>query len=362
MHRVLFLTQTQKSGAAARYRVYQYLDYLKQHDVECEISPAVYDDLIKKACSSKSPLIKCRFYLSQFFNRISYILKVRNYDVIFFQRDVIVHLYPFIEKLMHLFNKKVIFDFDDAIYLFPSNKKPSRFFTLFWDRRKIERIIKMSKHVIVGNNFLKNYAQRYSRDVTVIPTSIEVSNFNKKIINTSNVTGVTTIGWIGSQGTFHYLESVFPILEILAKKYIIQLNVIGAKGSQIKGVRVNYRDWNLDTELKEIYNFDIGIMPLTDDEWSRGKSATKLLQYMAAGIPAVASPVGVNSEIIKDGINGFLAENKEAWIEKISMLIDNKELCLKITENARKDVERFYSVQANAPKLLDVIRKISLGS
>ncbi len=124
----------------------------------------------------------------------------------------------------------------------------------------------------------------------------------------------------------------------------------------------NYKDWDLSTEVRDMAEFDIGVMPLTDDEWSRGKSGTKLLQYMASGVPAVASSVGVNTEIIRDGINGFLADTKDAWVKKIPLLIENEQLRAELVNNARSDVERFYSVQANAPKLLEVIKKVTLNN
>jgi glycosyltransferase involved in cell wall biosynthesis len=267
-----------------------------------------------------------------------------------------VHFYPFIEKLISLFNRRIIFDFDDAVYLYPSNKEAGRIFNLLWDRKKIERIIKLSKQVIVANNFLRDYVARFTKNVTVIPTSIDLQLYRPaKRLKDPN--GQVTIGWIGSLGTFGYLKNIFPVFRELAKRYSIKLKIVGVNGPRIDGIKTCYRGWDINTEIEDISSFDIGVMPLTDDEWSRGKSGTKLIQYMAAGVPAVASPVGINTEIIKDGVNGFLAVNKEDWEEKITALIENRELGTKMARRARADIEKFYSIQANAPKFINVLEE-----
>jgi len=362
MLKILFLTQTNETGASARYRVYQFLDYLERNGIDCTVSPAVSDNLLRNYHGSASIFKKPHFYLSQILKRISELKKINNFDVVYFQRDIVIHFYPILEEIIALLNKNIIFDFDDAIYLYPSHKKIGFLFKILWDRKKIERIIKLSKHVIVGNNFLKDYAQNFTKNVTVIPTSIDLTAYKINKIPGQLKGDTIKIGWLGSQGTFEYLKMLFPVFEELAKKYKIELMVIGAKGPLPKGFRINYKDWDLSTEVRDMAEFDIGVMPLTDDEWSRGKSGTKLLQYMAAGIPAIASSVGINTEIIRDGINGFLADTKDAWVKKIPLLIENEQLRAELVNNARSDVERFYSVQANASKLLEVIKKVTLNN
>lgn len=360
--KILFLTQTDQKGASARYRVYQFLDYLEREGIECTVSPAVKESVLNRYNNNNLNIVnKLIYYSSVISKRIVEINCISNFDCVFLQRDILVHIYPFIENLIALRQKNIIFDFDDMLALYPSSSRTGFLFRFFWDRRKIERIINLSKHVIVGNNFLKNYVNNFTNNVTLIPTSID-TNLYKSAVKPKEMKGRIRIGWIGSQGTFSYLENIFPVFIELVKKYEIELIVIGTKGPKVNGLKINYKDWNLDTEVKDITDFNIGIMPLTDDEWSRGKSATKLLQYMAAGIPAVASPVGVNTEIINDGINGFLADTKESWIKKISLLIENKQLCSEMVNNARNNVERFYSVQANAQKLIKVIKKVVLSN
>lgn len=344
-------------GASARYRVYQYLDFLKKNGIEGVVSPAVKDSTLKRYCGNPGIFNKITYYSSIIGRRMADINHVDDFDCIFFQRDILIHAYPFIEMLIALKHKKIIFDFDDAIYLYPTNKKAGFLFKAMMDTRKIERIIRLSKHVIVGNIFLKNYAHNFTNNVTVIPTSINTALY-KTSDKPRQKTGKITIGWMGSQGTFSYLENIFPVLIELAKKYNIELKIIGAKGSKVKGLDIVYKDWDLATEIEDILSFDIGVMPLADDEWSKGKSGTKLLQYMAAGVPAVASPVGINGEIIRDGENGFLAPSPDAWLTKISYLINDKALAGRVCQEARRTVEENYSVEVSSHKLLKVIREV----
>lgn len=351
--KVLFLTQTSAVGASARYRVYQYAEYLKARGIEFDIVPAIPDRFLKA-----NRMLKIYFYGFQAVRRILDLFKLKHYDVIFLQRDMIIHLYPIFEKIAAVINSNIIFDFDDTIYLYPPNKRPNLMFKLLWDKKKIERIIRLSKHIIVSNNFLKLYAERFSEEITVIPTSVDLNNYpiNKQSKDLSSDT--VKIGWIGSQGTFHYLENIFFAFKKLAERYKVELIVIGAKGGIIDGLPITYKEWSLETEANNISDFDIGVMPLTDDEWSRGKSGTKLLQYMASGIPAVASAVGINNEIIRDAINGFLARNDSDWVDKISLLIESQQLRNEIINAARLEVEKGYSVQANAGKLIKVIERV----
>lgn len=357
--KVLFLTQTSNIGASARYRVYQYVPFLEDFGIECTIIPAVSDDIYRNYHKTLCFFSKTSYYGNIIIRRIFDILQIKKFDAVFLQRDMVIHLYPFLEKCARIFNNNIIFDFDDAIHLIPSNKKPNLLLDLLWDKKKIEKIIKLSKHVIVGNPILEKYARNFNNNVTIVPTSVDLNLYKVNKTRTVSKDRAVKIGWIGSQGTFSYLKNIIPVFMELNKKYNICINVIGAWGPEYKGLAIKYQEWNLDTELNDLYELDIGVMPLSNDEWSKGKSATKLLQYLAAGIPAVCSPVGVNSEIIKDGLNGFLADTQEEWGRKISLLIENNSLFNRVSSNARSSIERFYSVQSNAPILAEIIKTVA---
>lgn len=356
--KVLFFTQTNQTGASARYRVYQYLSFLERNGVECVVMPAVSQEVLAKYSNRGRTIDKIYYYSSIVLKRLKDLKYVSDFDCVFLQRDILVHLYPFLEQLIARRQKNIIFDFDDAVYLRPSSRELGLFLRFLRDKRKIERIINLSKHIIAGNNFLKNYVEKFTENLTVIPTAIDTNLYRKKDKSKEKDNKII-IGWIGSQINFIYLKNIFPVFIELSKRYTIELKIIGAKGPRIDGVKIEYQDWDLNTEIDDIYSFDIGIMPLANDEWSRGKSGTKLLQYMALGIPSVSSPIGVNAEIVKDGINGFLADTNDDWARKISLLIEDKMLCQEMINNARCDIEKSYSIEANAPKILEVIRKVS---
>lgn len=359
---VLFLTQTDQIGASARYRVYQYLSYLRKEGINYVVSPAVRARVLNRYNSNNFNIInKAAYYFSIISKRIDDLKRVNVFDCVFLQRDILVHVYPFVEKLIAARQKNIIFDFDDAIALYPRSRRLGILFRPFWDKRKIERIIKLSKHIIVGNNFLKTYVKNFTDKVTLIPTSIDLNYFKFSTDKLKCKNRKITIGWIGSQGTFGYLVDIFPALTELSKKYNILLKVVGSAGPKVRGLEIEYKDWLFDYEIDDMRDFDIGIMPLTNDDWSRGKSATKLLQYMAVGVPSIVSPIGVNSEIIEDGINGFLAVTKEDWMRKIALLIQDQQLRNRIVINAQNYVEKYYSVQVNAQKFLEVIKNVGLN-
>lgn len=273
--------------------------------------------------------------------RIRDIFSARNYDVIFIHREA----YPFygslFERLFRLFGKKIVYDFDDSIFL----KKP----------KKLQEVIRVSDYVIAGNEFLKNYASEYNKNVAVLPTCIDAQIYKPKI-KPSNKYKVI-IGWIGTSFTAIYLDSLKDVYAALAQKYKnIEFRVVGGcfKNSTLPIVCQN---WELDSEIRELQEFDIGVMPLFDDDWARGKCAFKIIQYMAVGIPTVASRVGMNIEIIEDGKDGFLASNREEWIDRLSVLIEDKELREDMGRLGRMKVENLYSVEANKRKFIDILEK-----
>ncbi|MBI5181895.1 MAG: glycosyltransferase family 4 protein [Nitrospirae bacterium] len=288
-----------------------------------------------------------------------------------------------------MLNRNIILEFDDAIYLTHPRKMP--------------RLIRMSKVVIVGNDFLKEYAVKYNQNVKVVPTVIDMRRYStnpphpvplpkgereslvsfishgekeslipfipqegEEIKATSVVPPPLTGGgkgegekiiicWIGLAYNIDYLKQLADVFRKLSDK--ITLKIISNKGIEIEGVNVIFKKWSNETEVEEIKSSHIGIMPLKDDEWSRGKCGLKLLQYMAAGIPSVVSPVGVNKEIISDGVNGFLALTEDEWYEKLLRLCEDSELRRKIGLEGRKTIEEKYSINIWAPRLAEIYKE-----
>jgi len=226
--------------------------------------------------------------------------------------------------------------------------------------RKVARIINLSQQVIVGNSYLKEYALQFNKNVVVIPTPLDAEKYKPL---PSPKKDRIIVGWMGSHSTAIYLlglKEVFQKLKNENSDLIIRL--IGAEKYKDQIPGVEYRAWRLEKEILELNTFDIGLMPMPDNPWTKGKCAFKLLLYMSMGIPAVCSPVGMNKEIIRDGENGLLADSPEEWFDKIQLLIKDSDLREKIGLQGRKTVEKRYSFKLWAPVFVEVLNKVAKKS
>jgi glycosyltransferase involved in cell wall biosynthesis len=202
----------------------------------------------------------------------------------------------------------------------------------------------VARHVTVGNEFLARYARDRARNVTVIPSTIDTDAYQ---IRPRARNRVPVIGWTGSVTTVPYLASLTPALRRLREKQEFELRVIGAN-IEIEGLEVRCLPWRAETEPDDLRALDVGLMPLPDDEWSRGKCGMKALQYMALGIPPVVTPVGVNTTIVRDGVNGFHARAEGEWIDRIGLLLEDESLRRSLGQEARRTVEESYSARVHA--------------
>lgn len=346
MKKVLFIASHRKDRAPGqRFRFEQYFDFLKANGYHCHLSFIINKEDDKVLYSPKHYLHKTFIAAKAAIIRLNDVLHRNDYDIIFIFREAYLTGNILFERLLKKSRAKLIFDFDDAIWhldISEANKK----FDWLKHPGKTAEIISMVNLVFAGNEYLADYARHHNNNVVIIPTTIDTSEY-KPVTLTKNETQVC-IGWSGSITTIKHFEMAIPFLTTLKKKYgdKICIKVIGDgtyvnEPLQIKGI-----GWNKQDELKELGAIDIGIMPLPDDEWAKGKCGLKGLQYMALCIATVMSPVGVNSEIIENGTNGYLAANDQEWFDKISLLIENKTLRLQIAEAGHKTVEEKYSVNA----------------
>lgn len=262
----------------------------------------------------------------------------------------------FFERKFKKSGARIIFDFDDSIWLqtvSDGNKKLG----FLKNAGKTKALIEMADLVIAGNQFLADYALPFNNQVMIIPTTIDTELYT---VRESADNGRIVIGWSGSFSTIPHFEMALEALIRIREKYgnAVEFLVIGDAGYSNSPLGIKGMAWNYETEIADLHRMDIGIMPLPDDEWARGKCGLKGLQYMACGIPAIMSPVGVNKEIIIDGKNGFLAKDNNEWIEKISILIENAELRKQFALKGRQTVEEKYSVQANKEKYLEAFQKV----
>ena len=344
--KVLFLTIGTETIASSRTKVYQYVPYLQQAGIQCIIIPMT--NATKKSKFRTWGLIKRKL------NSVIKYLKIALFsivcDVVFIQK---VLLPIWIQNLIRALNKNIIFEFDDAIWtshqtsIHPNNALR---------RLLLSHIISISKFVFLENNYTKEFTMQFNKNILMITGPIDCKRyFPKRGEKNKNI----VIGWIGSPPNTLYLKPVFSVFKRINKNYPdVVIELIGASNLKIEGVNLVIKEWNFDTEVENLHDFDIGIMPLPDDEWSRGKGGYKLLQYMAIGIPCIASPVGINSTLIREGINGYLASSEDEWFEKLEILIKNRILRRSMGVNGRKLIEEKYSLKVSAPKLIKLIKEI----
>lgn len=357
MIKVLFISPYPIEGPSFRYRVYQYFDFFKKNGINCFSRPFMSSQFYKIIYQRGHKLEKCIYFLKASFSRFIDFFRAFKYDIVFIHLEA----YPIGPPLLELFwffsGKTIIYDLDDALYLCNSNIK-NPLVKLLKFNRKIGLIVKLSKEVIVCNDYLKNYALRFkqSDSVHVIPTSLDTAKFSpseKKYDHTKPV-----IGWIGSHSTSVYLLRLIGVFERLSQKYSFVLKIVGSNIQfKINNIEVINKEWDLGTEIEDFQSLDIGVYPLPDDEWIKGKTGFKTIQYMAMGVPCVVSDVGRNKEIVIEGQNGFLAHTDQDWIHKLSRIIEDDQIRKRFSYAGRKLVEEKFSLQVNAFKILTIIRK-----
>lgn len=357
--RILFWVPYPTEGASNRYRVEQYLPYLASHGIRYSMHPfwttAGYRILYKPGNLIK----KVWFFFIGTVSRLMDLLAIFRYDLVFIHREA----YPIggarFENILAFLKKPFIFDFDDALFL--SSTSPHNNFTERFKRpEKIPVIIEKSAHVIAGNRYLEKFALQYNRATTMIPTSVDT---RKYFHSAKGDTPRVTIGWIGSVTTSNFLNIVEGALIKVSGRYGsgVSFRFIGG-GFQLDGIpNMMVREWSMASEKADLEAFDIGIMPMADTEWSKGKCGFKAILYMSMGIPCVCSAVGANNDIVADGVNGFLVRTEDEWVDRLSKLIEDASLRKRMGGAGRRTAEELYSVDVNAPRILAVINEVSEG-
>ncbi len=341
--KILFLTQTSELGPASRYRVYQLLPLLRKMGFDCEVSPAMDTELYEQIyLRGDQPSKKWAALRAAWKKRRADLKRVGDFGVVCVQKGVFPGVFSGFERDIAK-RKPLVFDFDDAIWL--PREGGSRLLRSLHRESSVQAILRCAAAVIAGNDYLADYARRYNRNVTVVPSAIDVSRYSKN--HNSDL-----IGWIGSSTTLAYLQPLKPVFETLGAIP----RVIASGDPSVLGFAVEFRPWSLRTEHRELAEIGIGIAPLPDTAWERGKCGVKLLQYMASGIPVVASPVGVHNQMIQHGVNGFLAKDEPEWTSRLSELMKSPQLRAKLGESARTTVQAHYDINHAAEAVGSVLR------
>jgi len=313
------------------------------------IAPLFGDDYVAGLYAGKvSSILVLRSYVI----RLKNMLFAGKFDLVWVEKEMLPWVPSWLELGLFPTGVPLVVDYDDAIF-----HRYDRHRWLFVRRllgKKIDAVMRRADLVLAGNDYLAGRARGAgARRVELLPTVVDDSRYAVPARKTGSP---LTIGWIGSPSTARYLKLIGPVLQDLVASHDVRVVALGANADQLEGLPVEVRPWTEAGEVKEIQQFDIGIMPLPDEPFERGKCGYKLIQYMACGKPVVASSVGVNREIVEHGVNGFWANSHEEWLTALGSLLEDAELRKQMGEVGRKHIEDKYCTQHVAPRLAALLR------
>ena len=338
-----------------RFRYEQYLLFLESKGYQFEQSFLISEEDDVFFYKQGFYFSKFKVLVKSFFRRWRDTSRVRSFDAVFIQREAFMLGTSFFERRIAKTGVPIIFDYDDAIWR--SNREGgNKTLSFLKNPDKISEIISVSSFVIAGNQYLADYASKYCDNVSIIPTTID-TEYHKSTASHSEI----VIGWTGTFSTFPYLKELFPVLrKIKASFPQVKFNVICDLDTVIPELGIRTTLWNKEDEIIQLQSISIGVMPLPDNDWSKGKCGFKGLQYMSLKIPTLMSPVGVNVDILRDGENGFLPDSPEQWYNRLTQLIQDKSLRIEMGEKGYQSVISNYSVNANKWKYLELFEKATM--
>ena len=355
MHVLALMPALYDTSPGQRYRLEQWEPLLRERGVEITYAP--FEDEELHALLYKPGLLgkKLQLVTRNVGRRLSLVRRVKDYDLVYILREAALLGPPIFEKLIYQRRVPIVFDFDDAIFV--SYRSPSNGYLSYLKfASKTKTICRIASHVMVGNPYLAEYARQVNDRVTVIPTTIDTEKY--RVPRRTEKTGPPVVGWTGSYSTVQHLDTLRGALKKLAERESFRLRVIGTPAYECAPIDVEAMRWRADSELEDLSAIDIGVMPLPDDRWSKGKCGLKALQFMALGIPTVCSPVGVNTDIIQDDENGFIAGTEDEWVEKLSRLLRSAELRQRLGQAGRATVEQKYSAITQTPRVYEIFKSV----
>ena len=351
--RILALATNPVDGASTRYRVVQWANHLAAAGFELRLEPFYSSRASHVVYRRGRFFAKLLYFAAGVGRRLRVLLQLsRRVDIVLIHRELFPLGWLLMINRLRRFRGTVIYDYDDAMFL-PQRRGRG---ALEWLERleTPRRLMALSDVVFAGNPFLAEYARKYAEHVVLLPTCIDTDRFRPL---THRVRGERlVVGWIGSHSTSKYIETLVPALERVAASIPFELYLVGCSVAvKSRAFSVVQKEWTLQREVEDFQRCDVGVYPLWDDDWSRGKSGFKAIQFMACGVPVVASGVGVTREIITDGRNGLIATTEDDWAEKLTRLLSEGSLRLSLGEQGLRTVEQRYSIRANAPTLIAAI-------
>ena len=347
--RVLFLTQYPKIAPSPRYRVYQLVSWLEHHGVKCDVRPLIDEAAYLKSRQRGKTLWKAGLMAAAFAKRMKLAKRAAEYDLVYVLKGAFMYGPPIVERRIRKSGVPMIFDFDDAIYIHKGSTT-NGIMDRFRSTDRIPETIAMVDRVVVPNDYLADYSRQLNSKVTVVAEAEDTDRFTVRPAHRR--TEKMIVGWIGSPSTVKYLKLIENALREICRRHPhVVVRSVGGH-FEADGVRVENIPWSFDREVQNFHALDIGIMPLPMEEWSKGKSGCKLRQYMASGVPGVATKIGYNCELVDHEKNGLLAESETEWVAALDRLIVDHELRNRLAKAARQSVVERFSIPVIGPKLI----------
>jgi glycosyltransferase involved in cell wall biosynthesis len=348
---LLILTKYDRLGSSSRLRFYQYLPFLEQAGFIPRVNPLLNNDYVRRLYRGERQ--NWPDIAKNYLQRIYHCISLQAEEVVWIEAELFPWLPFLLEKLCLRRFKKIIVDYDDAVFHKYDQCKS-------WIGRKlceskIDQIMRSASLVVAGNRYIAQRTELAGTSrVKILPTVVDLERYP---IHPPKTAEQFTLGWIGSPSTAKYLLGIQESIRTLCSNFNCRLVTIGSGPLNLPGIPIETRDWKEENEAALMRDFDVGIMPLPREAWTEGKCGYKLIQYMACGIPVVASPVGINREIVHANI-GFLAESTEEWITGIRALQKDVELRASLGQAGRRRVEKEFSLQRTAPMLVQWINDL----
>lgn len=349
--KILYFTKYSRNAGSSRLRSYQYVPWLEEAGFQVEVSALFSEQYLVNLYAGTSTLKEA---VKGYAKRLLKLFSVAKYHRIVIEKELFPYLPSFAERWLSFFGVKYIADYDDAIFHnYDQHANPVIRHVL---GKKIDRVMRYADTVVAGNSYLATRAEHAgAKSIEVIPTVINLLRYPKLPATEDQL---IILGWIGTKSTFE--KHVVPVMSWLKKateENEIEFHLVGVRPEQDYGERIKFFPWNEETEVAMIQSFSIGIMPLQDSLWEQGKCSYKLIQYMACSKPVIASPVGMNKEVVQEGINGYTATGESEWREAVKLLVSNAKKRADFGNAGRKMVEEKYALQVTAVKWIEILQK-----
>lgn len=349
--KILLLSRYDTLPAPSRYRFYQYLPFVRANGIHVTVAPLLDNQFARRHYAERrKPLIAVpKLYIKRIVN----LLQASQFDVVWLEKEALPWIPAWVEKALGLNRVPYVVDYDDAVFVAYNEQQPKLVRYFLGD--KVRDLMRGAAVVIAGNRYLALYARDAgAARVDILPSVVDIHRYPP---SSRRGRDTFTMGWMGAPMNSKHLGPIGSALSSICLGGKSKLNLVGGWPVDFPtGLAVEYLPWSESTEIQQLQSFDVGIMPLNDGPWERGKCGLKLVQYMAAGLPVVASPVGVNKEIVEHGVNGFLANTVSEWETALTMLRDDPTLRERMGSAGRAKVEREYSLQVTAPRLVSLLR------